>query len=151
MRTSPQGASQPSSCPYPGCQRKRGAGSSLPRQTLLLTARLHFQEGNKRGHLILHSLQANELCELPLDLGERTRSNLRSWLHLLEPFSRRTKRPPELRHDYAKPGEEVFNRTKAGWHEYRPALTGAPTPPFRQQRPLPSLRRPPLRRPSVQF
>src|SRR6478672_11655230 len=124
MRTSPQGASQPSSCPYPGCQRKRGAGSSLPRQTLLLTARLHFQEGNKRGHLILHSLQANELCELPLDLGERTRSNLRSWLHLLEPFSRRSKRPPEpaaspteraiLRPDYAKPGEEVFNRTR-GW------------------------------------
>src|SRR6476646_2359706 len=30
MRTSPQGASQQSSGPYPGCQRRRGAGSSLP-------------------------------------------------------------------------------------------------------------------------
>jgi hypothetical protein len=69
------------------------------RQALLLAPRLHLQEGDEPGHLILHSLQANELCELLLDLSERTRSNLHSWLDLLEPFSRRTKRPPELRPD----------------------------------------------------
>ena len=102
------------------------------RQALLLAPRLHLQEGDERGHLILDSFQANQLCELLLDLGEGTWSNLHPWLDLFEPFSCRTKRPPELRPDQAKPREEIVNRTTAYWHSYRRApSTGALTPPFR--------------------
>jgi hypothetical protein len=73
-----------------------------------------LQEGEERSHLILHSLQAHELCELLLNLSERTRRDVRSWLDLLEPFGSRTKRAPKLRPDQAKPREENLNWTSFG-------------------------------------
>ena len=85
-------------------------------QPLLLALRLDLQEGDQRGHLILDSLQANQLCELVLNFGERTRRGLHSWLDLFEPLDCRTQGPAELRPDQAKPGTEVFNRTAVCWH-----------------------------------
>ena len=83
-------------------------------QALLLAHRLHLQEREKPSNLILHSLQAHEICEFLLNLSNRTGRAVHPWLDLLEPFSGRTKRAPKLRPDQAKPGEENFNWTSVG-------------------------------------
>ena len=42
-------------------------------QLVLLSPRLHLEERNKRVHLLLDRLQADQAVELRLQLGERTR------------------------------------------------------------------------------